>query len=181
MEQTLAQYEAVIKTCKEIFLKKMQDYGAAWRIMRAPSLTDQIYIKVRRIRTLQEQPVRKIEEDEEAEFIGIVNYAIMALIQLEKGAAEEPDLGFAAVEALYDAEVAKTMMLMQDKNHDYGEAWRDLRIPSITDLIFQKTHRIRQIEANKGQTLISEGIESNYRDLINYACFALILIQEHKS
>ncbi len=176
MQDTSKQYDSVIATCKNLFVKKMADYGCAWRIMRLPSLTDQIFIKAQRIRGLQENDVRKVNEDETSEFIGIINYCVMALIQLEKGIAVQPDLSSKEVVALYDKHVAVTKKLMEDKNHDYGEAWRDMRVSSLTDLILQKILRIKQIENNKGKTLVSEGINANYQDMLNYAVFALIHI-----
>ncbi|WP_425236185.1 DUF1599 domain-containing protein [Ulvibacterium sp.] len=174
MQHTSEQYDAVIKICRDLFQKKMKDYGSAWRILRLPSLTDQIFIKAQRIRGLQENQVRKVDEDEQSEFIGIINYAIMALIQLEKGIASEPDLSGSEALVLYDRHVAETKALMENKNHDYGEAWRDMRVSSLTDLILQKILRVKQIEDNKGKTLVSEGIDANYQDMINYAIFALI-------
>ncbi len=177
MKNTSQEYDAIIAACRDLFVKKMKDYGSAWRILRLPSLTDQIYIKAQRIRSLQENEVRKIEEDEQAEFIGIINYSIMALIQLELGVVEQPDLETLKAAELYDAKVATTKSLMEDKNHDYGEAWREMRVNSLTDLILQKLLRVKQIEDNKGKTIVSEGIDANYQDMINYAVFALILIQ----
>ncbi|WP_422081346.1 DUF1599 domain-containing protein [Ulvibacterium sp.] len=174
MQHTSEQYDAVIKICRDLFQKKMKDYGSAWRILRLPSLTDQIFIKAQRIRSLQENEVRRVDEDERSEFIGIINYAIMALIQLEKGIANDPDLGGPEALALYDRHVAETKSLMENKNHDYGEAWRDMRVSSLTDLILQKLLRVKQIEDNKGKTLVSEGIDANYQDMVNYAVFALI-------
>ncbi len=174
MQHTSEQYDAVIKICRELFVKKMNDYGTAWRIMRLPSLTDQIYIKAQRIRSLQENEVRKVDEDERSEFIGIINYAIMALIQLEIGVAEQPDLMDTAALALYDKQVAQTKALMENKNHDYGEAWREMRVSSLTDLIIQKLLRVKQMENNKGKTLVSEGVDANYQDMMNYAIFAMI-------
>ena len=157
----------------------MKDYGSAWRTLRLPSLTDQIYIKVQRIRTLQETKERKIQEDETTEFVAIVNYSIMALIQIEKSVVNEPDLNYEQALSLYEQMVEETRALMLRKNHDYGEAWRSMRISSLTDLIFQKVLRIKQIEDNDGKTLISEGVKANYQDMINYAIFALILSQEN--
>ncbi|MEP4947454.1 MAG: DUF1599 domain-containing protein [Flavobacteriaceae bacterium] len=174
MQQTSKQYDAVINTCRELFLKKTQDYGTAWRILRLPSLTDQIFIKAQRIRSLQQNEVRKVDEGEQSEFIGIINYSIMALIQLQKGVAEQPDLDGEEAIQLYDQEVLTTKTLMKNKNHDYGEAWRDMRVSSLTDLILQKLLRVKQIEDNEGTTLVSEGIDANYQDIINYAAFALI-------
>jgi len=158
----------------------MKDYGSAWRILRLPSLTDQIFIKAQRIRSLQENDVRKVDEGEAAEFIGIINYSLMALVQLEKGVVEQPDLGLAEATALYDEKIKLTKELMEDKNHDYGEAWREMRISSLTDLILQKLLRVKQIEDNKGKTIVSEGIDANYQDMINYSVFAMILLNEQK-
>ncbi|UWX55723.1 DUF1599 domain-containing protein [Maribacter litopenaei] len=174
MQKTETQYNAVIKVCQDLYEKKMLDYGCAWRILRLPSLTDQIFIKAQRIRGLQENEVRKVDEGEIPEFIGIINYAVMALIQLELGVAEQPDLEPQKAVSLYKKHVDKTKKLMLDKNHDYGEAWRDMRVSSLTDLILQKLLRVKSIENNKGKTLVSEGIDANYQDMINYAVFALI-------
>ncbi len=176
MKNTSKEYDTVIATCRALFINKMKDYGCAWRILRLPSLTDQIYIKAQRIRSLQENEVRKIDEDETGEFIGIINYSIMALIQLELGVVDQPDLDVAKATELYDAKVKLTKDLMEDKNHDYGEAWREMRVSSLTDLILQKLLRVKQIEDNKGKTLVSEGIDANYQDMINYSVFALILM-----
>ena len=178
MQKTTDQYNDIIAICRELFINKMKDYGSAWRILRLPSLTDQIFIKAQRIRQLQENEVRKVDEDEIPEFIGIINYSIMALIQLEKGVVENPDLHVLEATELYDKHINETKALMENKNHDYGEAWRDMRVNSLTDLILQKLLRVKQIEDNKGKTLVSEGIDANYQDMINYAVFALILIKE---
>jgi len=175
MEKISEEFDRIIAICRDIFVKKNKDYGAAWRVMRLSSLTDQIFIKVHRIRTIQENSEQKIAEDEVSEFIGIVNYSIMALIQLEKGVGTEPDLTFEQVISLYDQQVASAKKLMLSKNHDYGQAWRLLQISSITDLIFQKILRIKQIEKNKGKTIISEGLDANYQDMLNYSVFAVIL------
>lgn len=174
MQNTSKQYDTVIEECRSLFIKKMSDYGSAWRILRLPSLTDQIFIKAQRIRQLQENEVRKVDEGEKSEFIGIINYSIMALIQLEKGIADQPDLSTEDATILYDIHSKITKNLMMDKNHDYGEAWRDMRVSSLTDLILQKLLRVKQIEDNKGKTLVSEGIDANYQDMINYAVFAMI-------
>ena len=152
----------------------MNDYGCAWRILRLPSLTDQIFIKAQRIRQLQENDVRKVDEGEKSEFIGIINYCIMALIQIDLGVVEQPDLGAEEAIELYDKHIGITKQLMMDKNHDYGEAWRDMRVSSLTDLILQKLLRVKSIENNEGKTEVSEGIDANYRDMINYAVFAMI-------
>ncbi|MET6990028.1 DUF1599 domain-containing protein [Sediminicola arcticus] len=177
MQQTSEQYDAVVKICRDLFLNKMKDYGCAWRILRLPSLTDQIYIKALRIRGLQENEVRKVEEDEKSEFIGIINYSIMALVQIEKGIVEQPDLSSEEALFLYNRHIDATKSLMEDKNHDYGEAWREMRVSSLTDLILQKLLRVKQIEDNKGKTLVSEGIGANYQDMINYSIFAMILLE----
>ena len=178
MQDTSKQYDAVIDECRSLFEKKMSDYGSAWRILRLPSLTDQIFIKAQRIRQLQENEVRKVDEGATSEFIGIINYSIMALIQLEKGVVENPDLNTEEAAALYDKHSKITKELMMDKNHDYGEAWRDMRVASLTDLILQKLLRVKQIEDNKGKTIVSEGIDANYQDMINYAVFAMIHLDE---
>ena len=177
MKNTSQEYDKVISVCQDLYEKKMTDYGSAWRILRLPSLTDQIFIKAQRIRSLQENEVRKVDEDESGEFIGIINYCIMALIQLELGVADQPDLGVAKAVELYEAKIALTKKLMEDKNHDYGEAWREMRVSSLTDLILQKLLRVKQIEDNQGKTIVSEGIDANYQDMINYSVFALILMK----
>jgi hypothetical protein len=176
MKNTSQQYDAIITICRDLYSKKMKDYGSAWRILRLPSLTDQLFIKAQRIRSLQENDIRKVDEDETGEFIGIINYAVMALIQLDKGVAVQPDLDATEALKLYDEKINLTKKLMEDKNHDYGEAWRDMRVSSLTDLILQKILRVKQIEDNKGITVVSEGIDANYQDMINYAVFALILL-----
>ncbi|MDT0557019.1 DUF1599 domain-containing protein [Ichthyenterobacterium sp. W332] len=181
MQDTSKQYDAVIKTCRDLFTKKMKDYGCAWRILRLPSLTDQIFIKAQRIRGLQQNDVHKVDEGQESEFIGIINYCIMALIQLKKGVVEQPDLTLNQAIEFYDVVVATTKQLMEDKNHDYGEAWRDMRVSSLTDLILQKLLRVKQIEDNAGKTIVSEGIDANYQDMINYAVFAMIHLKEEKN
>jgi hypothetical protein len=178
MNITSQQYDSVIAICRSLFINKMKDYGSAWRILRLPSLTDQIFIKAQRIRTLQENDIQKVEDDETGEFIGIINYSIMALIQLELGVVDKPDLNFEEATQLYDQKITLTKQLMEDKNHDYGEAWREMRVSSLTDLILQKLLRVKQIEDNKGKTLVSEGIDANYQDMINYAVFALILMKK---
>ncbi len=178
MQQTSKQYNDVIEKCRSLYINKLKDYGSAWRILRLPSLTDQIFIKAQRIRQLQQNTTRKVDEGEVSEFIGIINYSIMALIQLEKGVAEQPDMITDEAVELYDKHIIITKQLMEDKNHDYGEAWRDMRVSSLTDLILQKLLRVKQIEDNKGKTIVSEGIDANYQDMINYAVFALIHINE---
>tara|TARA_B100001057_G_scaffold34618_1_gene31420 strand:+ start:4771 stop:5244 length:474 start_codon:yes stop_codon:yes gene_type:complete len=157
----------------------MKDYGSAWRVLRLSSLTDQIFIKAQRIRSLQTKNVRKVDESENSEFIGIINYSIISLIQIDLGVVENPDLELQKALEYYDKHLKITKNLMKDKNHDYGEAWRDMRVSSLTDLIIQKILRIKQIEDNQGKTLVSEGIDANYQDMINYSVFALILL-DHK-
>ena len=181
MHKTTQQYDEITEQCRSLFVNKMGDYGSAWRILRIPSLTDQIFIKAQRIRQLQENNVKKVDEDEIPEFIGIINYSIMALIQIEKGVADQPDLNVNEATEFYDKHINETKQLMENKNHDYGEAWREMRISSLTDLILQKLLRVKQIENNKGKTLVSEGIDANYQDMINYAIFALILMGEEQN
>ena len=178
MQNTSKEYDAVVQVCQDLFSKKMKDYGCAWRILRLPSLTDQIFIKAQRIRGLQQNAVQKVDEGAASEFVGIINYCVMALIQIEKGVVEQPDLSFEEAVRLYEDKIAFTKQLMLDKNHDYGEAWRDMRVSSLTDLILQKLLRVKQIEDNAGHTLVSEGIDANYQDMINYAIFALIHLNE---
>ena len=175
---TSNQYDQVTSNCRDLFLNKMKDYGSAWRILRLSSLTDQIFIKAQRIRSLQSKKISKVDEGQVSEFIGIINYSIMSLIQIEKGIVESPDLDLDSALKLYDIHLAKTKALMENKNHDYGEAWRDMRVSSLTDLIIQKILRIKQIEDNQGKTLVSEGIDANYQDMINYSVFALIHLKE---
>ena len=169
-------FDFVIKNCLEIFSKKMKDYGSAWRILRLPSLTDQIYIKAQRIRSIQNNKTQKIDEGQVSEFIGIINYSLMSLIQIDLGVVDEPDMDIDTALINYKKHIEIVKNLMIDKNHDYGEAWRDMRISSLTDLIIQKLLRVKQIEDNNGETLISEGVDANYQDIINYSVFALILL-----
>ena len=180
MSNTSEQYDSIIKICSDIFTKKMKDYGSAWRILRTSSLTDQIFIKAKRIRSIEEKGMSKVDEGIRSEYIGIVNYCVMALVQLELGYNENTDLGFDEAKNLYDKHFLEAKGLMENKNHDYDEAWRDMRLSSLTDLILMKLLRTKQIEDNDGQTLISEGIDANYSDMINYAVFALIKIEEEK-
>ncbi len=177
---TFAEYEAVIKVCKDLFLKKTKDYGTAWRILRLPSITDQIFIKAQRIRTLEDKQVSKVGEGIIPEYIGIINYCIIAMIQGELAPDAPLELSAEEIEPLFDQKVRETMDLMAAKNHDYGEAWRDMRISSLTDLILQKLYRVKQIEDNKGQTVASEGVVANYQDMLNYAVFALIKLGIHE-
>ena len=175
MEQTITEYDSIIKKCEDIFAKKMKDYGSAWTILRISSLTDQIFIKAQRIRSIEQKGVQKIEEDISNEFVGIVNYAIIGLIQLDLGVSElavEMDHNEVMNIFAKHTNIAKELMIA--KNHDYGEAWRDMRVSSLTDLILQKILRVKQIEDNHGTTLISEGVDANYLDMLNYAVFALI-------
>ena len=181
MELTRKEYLKIVSKCRELFEKKMKDYGAAWRILRLPSLTDQIFIKAQRIRSLQINAIQKVEEGQESEFIGIVNYSLMGLIQIDKGIAEQPDLDLSKALQLYDKHQEIIFDLMLKKNHDYGEAWREMRVSSLTDLILQKLLRVKQIEENKGETLVSEGIDANYHDMVNYAVFALIHLNLEKN
>jgi len=179
MQNTINQYNEISAVCRSLFEKKLADYGAAWRVLRPSSVTDQIYIKVNRIRTLQMTDKKMIDEDEEEGFIAIVNYSVIALIQLNRGVSEV--LGKedkAEIMALYDDFIQKARDLMEKKNHDYGEVWRDMRISSMTDLIYQKILRTKQIEDNEGKTLVSEGLEANYFDMLNYAVFCLIKLSE---
>ena len=177
MNKTSQQYDQVINVCQDIFTKKMKDYGIAWRILRPSSMTDQIYIKAQRIRSIEQKGISKIDEGVRSEYIGIVNYCIMALIQLEKGISESDDLTEEETLRLYLAYFKEAKDLMMAKNHDYDEAWRNMRMSSYTDLILMKLKRTKQIEDNLGKTLISEGIEANYLDMINYAVFALINLE----
>lgn len=177
MEKTLQQYEHIISICQDIFIKKMEDYGIAWRILRPTSITDQIFIKAQRIRSIEMKGIMKVNEDSRSEYIGIINYCIMALIQLEKGISEEDDLAPEETLKLYQHGFNRARDLMLNKNHDYDEAWRKMRISSITDLILMKIRRIKQIEDHAGKTLVSEGIDANYLDMINYAVFVLIKLE----
>ncbi|MEI6019917.1 MAG: DUF1599 domain-containing protein [Bacteroidota bacterium] len=177
MQNTSKQYEEVIHQCKDIFLKKMKDYGTAWRNLRPKSLTDQIFIKAQRIKSIEEKGTQKVQDDINGEYIGIINYCLIALIQLELANDTRIDLPYQEVEQLYIKHIAGTQKLMEDKNHDYGEAWRDMRLSSLTDLILMKIFRVKQIEDNQGQTIISEGVDANYMDMINYAVFAMIKLK----
>ncbi|RYF25473.1 MAG: DUF1599 domain-containing protein [Flavobacteriales bacterium] len=171
---TSQEYSDVISVCRSLFLKKTKDYGTAWRILRPSSITDQIFIKAQRIRTLEEKKVSKVGEGITSEYIGIVNYCIIAMLQLELTEEDPNELDVQLVENLFDKRVNETKELMFAKNHDYGEAWRDMRISSLTDLILMKIFRVKQIEDNLGQTVASEGVKANYQDMLNYAVFALI-------
>lgn len=177
MEKTATEYKEVIGTCKALFAKKTHDYGTAWRVLRLPSITDQIFIKAQRIRSVQEKGVQKVDDPIKDEFVGIVNYCIIALIQMELTNSQEMEMAFERLEPLYDKAVAETFGLLQNKNHDYGEAWRDMRVASMTDIILMKLLRVKQIEDNAGKTLVSEGVKANYQDMINYAVFCLIKLK----
>jgi hypothetical protein len=177
MENTTREYEQVMAACRLVFEQKMGDYGPAWRVLRPASLTDQIYIKASRIRSIENKATQKIEEGIIPEFIGMVNYALMALIQLEEGAVDKPDMSGDQALLLYDQMASKARELMENKNHDYGEAWRQMRVSSLTDIILMKLLRIKQIEDNEGKTQVSEGPEGSFFDIVNYAVFALIKLK----
>lgn len=180
-DQTIQQYNEIIAACKDIFRKKTQDYGTAWRILRLPSITDQIFIKAQRIRSIQQKGTQKVGEHIDSEFIGIINYCIMALIQMTLTEADPMEMPYEDLEPRYDDAAQATLELLTNKNHDYGEAWREMRVSSMTDIILMKLLRVKQIEDNQGQTIISEGIDANYQDMINYSIFCLIKIKEGKS
>lgn len=174
---TAQEFDSVIAICKSLFLKKTKDYGTAWRILRSSSITDQIFIKAQRIRTLEEKKVSKVGEDISSEYIGIINYCVIGMLQLELKSDDPYEMEVDQVEALFDEKVNLTKELMMAKNHDYGEAWRDMRTSSLTDLILMKILRVKQIEDNFGKTLASEGVDANYQDMLNYAVFALIKLK----
>ncbi len=178
MEKTLRQYDSIIANCKDIFSKKMKDYGTAWRVLRPSSITDQLYIKAKRISTIEDAGESKVDEGVVSEYIAIVNYCVMGLVQLELGPSDSDELTDTEVLNYYSNHLEIARSLMINKNTDYGEAWREMRVSSITDLILMKIHRTKQIEDNKGETIISEGIDANYHDMINYAIFAMILLSE---
>lgn len=173
---TIVEYKNVISSCKEIFLNKNKDYGSAWRILRLPSITDQIFIKAQRIRTIQEKNLMKVDEGIENEFIGIINYSMIAIIQLNFQDDERIEIPFEELDSLYDSSSNETIKLLENKNHDYDEAWRDMRVSSMLDIILMKLYRTKQIENNNGKTIISEGVKANYQDIINYSVFCLIKI-----
>lgn len=174
MQQTAEEYKHVIARCKKVFIDKTTDYGTAWRILRLSSITDQIYIKAQRIRSIQEKGTMLVNEDISNEFKGIINYSIIALIQMQMNSTDSLELAPERVAELYDLHASETLELLMKKNHDYGEAWREMRVSSITDIILMKLLRVKQIEDNSGKTLISEGIDANYQDMINYSVFCLI-------
>jgi hypothetical protein len=171
-------YKEIIGECKKLFEDKTKDYGTAWRILRLPSITDQIFIKAQRIRSIQEKGQQKVDDDIRGEFIGIINYCIIALIQMQLQEEEDLELSWERLEPLYAEAAESTLQLLQNKNHDYGEAWRDMRISSITDIILMKLFRVKQIEDNQGNTIVSEGVDANYQDMINYSVFCLIKMKE---
>ena len=179
MNETIVEYDSIIKKCEDIFAKKMKDYGSAWRILRISSLTDQIFIKAQRIRSIESKGTQRIDEGVINEFIGIVNYSVIGLIQIDLGVSEQPeDLEYDKVMNMFNKHELSSKDLKINKNHDYGEAWRDMRVSSLTDLILQKLLRVKQIEDNDGNTIMSEGIDANYLDMLNYAVFALIKLNK---
>lgn len=177
--QTSIEYTQVIIRCKELFRKKTHDYGTAWRILRLPSITDQIFIKAQRIRSIQEKGNQKVNDPIVDEFIAIINYCLIGLLQISLAKDERLEIPFDELEPVYDTWVADTKGLLEQKNHDYGEAWREMRVSSITDIILMKLLRVKQIEDNQGKTLVSEGIEANYQDMINYAVFCMIKMKSN--
>ena len=181
ISKTSTQYREVIAACKELFLKKTRDYGTAWRVLRLSSITDQIFIKAQRIRSIQDKGMQKVGDPIRDEFVGIVNYCVIALVQITLEGSPQLELTAEEVMPLYDKSIDETIHLLDNKNHDYGEAWREMRVSSITDIILMKLLRVKQIENNDGKTLVSEGVKANYQDMINYAVFALILLDEKKN
>jgi len=179
MNKTSVQYDSAVKVSKDIFIKKMKDYGSAWRVLRTSSITDQIFIKAQRIRNIEDKGTQKVNEDIRSEYIGIVNYSIIGLMQLGLRDDERMEIPDEEISHLFDKYSKEAKELMENKNHDYGEAWRDMRISSLTDLILMKILRIKQIEDNKGQTIVSEGIDANYYDMVNYAIFAIIKLEKN--
>jgi hypothetical protein len=181
IDKTTQQYQAVMETCHTLFEKKTRDYGTAWRILRLSSITDQIFIKAQRIRSIQEKGAQKVDDPIRDEFIGIINYCIIALIQIKLPSDSKMEMTYDELGPLYLEASRETLQLLQNKNHDYGEAWRDMRVTSITDIILMKLLRVKQIEDNQGKTLVSEGVKANYQDMINYAVFAMILMNEKET
>jgi hypothetical protein len=178
--QTVEEYQKVISRCRDLFEKKTRDYGTAWRILRLPSITDQIYIKAQRIRSIQDKGMQKVDENITSEFVGMINYSLIALLQLELTDNDNMEISYDELGPLYNRKVEETLELLMNKNHDYGEAWRQMRVSSITDIILMKLLRVKQIEDNQGQTLVSEGVGANYQDIINYSVFALIKLGYHQ-
>lgn len=178
MVKTTVQYDEQVKLCRDIFMKKMKDYGSAWRVLRTSSITDQIFIKANRIKNIEIKGTQRVEEDAKSEYIGIVNYSVIGLIQLALSDDPRTEIPVEEAGKLFDRYMGQTKSLMENKNHDYGEAWREMRVSSLTDLLLMKIHRMKQIEDNDGKTLISEGLDANYMDMINYSLFALIRLNE---
>jgi transposase len=178
ISKTSIQYNEVISACQDLFVKKTRDYGTAWRVLRLPSITDQIFIKAQRIRSIQEKGHQKVEDSIRDEFAGIINYCVIALIQIKLEKSEAMELTAEEVQPLYHEAVQETQRLLENKNHDYDEAWRDMRVNSMTDIILMKLLRVKQIEDNAGKTIVSEGVKANYQDMINYAVFCLIKLNE---
>ena len=176
-QQTIHEYKEVMAACKKLFSQKTHDYGTAWRVLRLSSITDQIFIKAQRIRSIQEKGTQKVDDDIKDEFIGIINYCLIAMIQMNLIDSNKTEMNFSELEPLYDKAVAETFDLLQNKNHDYDEAWRDMRVSSMTDIILMKLLRVKQIEDNHGKTLVSEGVKANYQDMINYSLFCLIKLK----
>lgn len=176
LEKTVDEYKQVISACKSLFEKKTKDYGTAWRILRLPSITDQIFIKAQRIRSIQEKGQQKVSDNIAGEYVGIINYCIIAILQQDLDGDERMEIPYEDLEHHFDRIAHETMELLADKNHDYDEAWRDMRLSSITDIILMKLLRIKQIEDNEGETLVSEGVKANYQDIINYSVFSLIKV-----
>ncbi len=177
-DKTAHEYKEVIASCKALFARKTKDYGTAWRVLRLSSITDQIYIKAQRIRSIQEKGVQKVDDPIKDEFVGIINYCIIALVQLKLESSTSMELSFSELEPMYDQATHETFELLQNKNHDYAEAWRDMRVSSMTDIILMKLLRVKQIEDNEGKTLASEGVMANYQDMINYSVFCLIKLKD---
>jgi hypothetical protein len=179
--ETLSEYRKVVNTCQELFSRKTKDYGTSWRVLRLPSITDQIFIKAQRIRTIQEKGMQKVEDSVRDEFVGIINYCVIALMQIRLEGSAKLEMTYDELAPLYETVIDENIGLLQNKNHDYGEAWRDMRVSSMTDIILMKLLRVKQIEDNDGKTVASEGVKANYQDIINYAVFCLILLNQHAS
>ncbi|MEM9326561.1 MAG: DUF1599 domain-containing protein [Bacteroidota bacterium] len=178
-DQTVQEYQEIIAECKDLFAKKTKDYGTAWRILRLPSITDQIFIKAQRIRSIQEKGTQLVDDDVRSEFVGIINYSLIAIIQMQMDGREDRyELPWEEIQPRYEQAVEENLTLLTQKNHDYGEAWREMRVSSITDIILMKLLRVKQIEDNRGKTIVSEGIKANYQDMINYAVFCLIKMKQ---
>ena len=177
-DKTAHEYKEVIASCKALFARKTKDYGTAWRVLRLSSITDQIYIKAQRIRSIQEKGIQKVDDPIKEEFVGIINYCLIALVQMKLESSTNMELSFSELEPMYDQAAHETFELLQNKNHDYAEAWRDMRVSSMTDIILMKLLRVKQIEDNQGKTLASEGVKANYQDMINYSVFCLITLKD---